>query len=153
VPDPPAAAKPKLSNPMVTPPRPQIAGKLRPRRDAEQTPDAPRYQLVEAPNSRSAYAMTTTELLISDGPDKAELLRSLASHRREISTRFCTSDGAFDVIVDQMDPSSANRKRLILEGHFCSGIYSGLCFAGTYDLDTKRGLLMMHIPADAAPAL
>src|SRR5262245_61586695 len=98
--------------------------------------------------------MATTELQVCDGPDRSELLRSLANPARQIAVQFRTSDGAFDAVIDQMGRCAlAGGNGLALEGHICSGIYSGLCFAGTYDLDTKTGLLAMHIPSDAAPAL
>ena len=97
--------------------------------------------------------MATTELEVSGGPDKADLLKSLANPGREISVPFRIGDGMFEAINDQMESFGTGGTEVTLEGHIHSGIYGGLCFSGTYDLDTRHGRFLMHIPPDAAPAL
>jgi hypothetical protein len=97
--------------------------------------------------------MGTTELRVFGGPDKAELLRSLANPGREVRVQFHASDGAFDAAIDRMEPSGTEGTELMVEGHIHSGIYDGLCFAGTYDLGNKKGVFTIHIPPEAAPAL
>jgi hypothetical protein len=78
--------------------------------------------------------MATTELHISDGPDRAELLKSLANLASEVSA----SEGAFDAVIDQMEPT-AKVPSWLWKGTSTQVFYGGLCFAGTCRLD-KRAL-------------
>jgi hypothetical protein len=81
--------------------------------------------------------MSTQELVVSNGPDKADLLRAVTNPHEHIHVSF---DTAADLVEAHIGQDGLN---FALRGHITSGIFRGAVFAGMYDCNSRTGRLVL----------
>lgn len=87
--------------------------------------------------------MQATKLEVSNGPDKADLLRAVANPDAHLHVWFDTPADALQAHIDSMEEMGADGVSFALRGHLASGNMRGAVFAGTYDCETRTGLLVL----------
>jgi hypothetical protein len=73
--------------------------------------------------------MTTNELEIRNGPDKADLLRAVANPDKHLHVMFETSAAAVEAHIDAMEELTTDGSTFQLRGHITSGNLRGAVFA------------------------
>jgi|RhiMetdeSRZDD1v2_1073273.scaffolds.fasta_scaffold1712042_2 hypothetical protein len=91
--------------------------------------------------------MSTYEMLVQDGPGKAELLRAADEHAPSI---FETDEGRLEVRVDAVNELGHGIADVAIQGDIVTGAHAGLGFIGTYDPNSHKGCLHLQSPDDCA---
>jgi hypothetical protein len=84
------------------------------------------------------------EIQVSDGPDKADLLRAVANPDKHLHVIFETADGPVEANLDVIDEGGADGLRFAVRGHLTSGNLKGARFAGEYDSASRSGRLRLR---------
>ena len=87
--------------------------------------------------------MSTNELEISNGPDKADLLRAVANADKHLHVMFETPADAVEAHIDAMEELTTDGSTFGLRGHLTSGNLRGAVFTGTYDVSSRSGRLIL----------
>jgi hypothetical protein len=87
--------------------------------------------------------MSTNELEIHNGPDKAELLRAVANPDKHLHVMFETPAEAVEAHIDIMEEITTDGSAFGLLGHFTSGNLRGAVFTGTYNVSSRSGRLVL----------
>jgi len=88
--------------------------------------------------------MTTNELEIRNGPDKADLLRAVANPDKHLHVMFHTASEALEAHIDAIDEEGLDGLRFALRGHLKSEHFRGAHFTGVYDAETRTGRLRLQ---------
>jgi hypothetical protein len=86
--------------------------------------------------------MSTHELAIRNGPDKAGLLRAVANPDKHLHVMFETPLEAVEAHIDAVEELSTDGSTFGVRGHLTSGNLRGAVFAGTYDVSSRSGRLV-----------
>ena len=84
------------------------------------------------------------EIQVSNGPDKADLLRAVTNPDRHLHVIFDTADGPVEAHVDAIEEGGEDGLRFAVRGHLTSGILRGAQFAGEYDSASRSGRLKLR---------
>lgn len=84
--------------------------------------------------------MERRPLRIINGPNKPELLYSLAYPQRRHHVHFETADDAFDAHIDEMEELEDGFS-FMLKGSLTSGLHKGTPFEAVYSVGTRSGEL------------
>lgn len=87
--------------------------------------------------------MAEVALEVVDGPDKPEMIWSLAYPDREQSVMFKTRAGSVEAIVTRMD-EMPDGFSFTLQGRIASGAHQGEPFTGTYSVERRAGRLLIN---------
>ena len=85
--------------------------------------------------------MSTYEVVVHDGPDKAELARAADTHAH---LPLHTDEGEFEVQVDAIEDLDQGIPDVAIRGHITSGTLKGRSFIGTYDPMSHKGSLHLE---------
>lgn len=80
---------------------------------------------------------------IIDGPDKPDLLRSLAHPGRQNCVTFKTDTASIEVVIERMDALD-NGLDYILHGKVAAGEHEGRSLEGTYSAGKRAGMLSVE---------
>jgi hypothetical protein len=84
----------------------------------------------------------STTLEITNGPSKADLLRSVTNVAKGLTTTFETDRGPIEAQIESLD-ESPNGVDFMLTGYATSPILSGIHFRATYNIEEKAGRLRL----------
>ena len=84
------------------------------------------------------------EIQVSNGPDKADLLRAVTNPDRHLHVIFDTADGPVEAHVDAIEEGGEDGLRFAVRGHLTSGTLRGAQFAGEYDSASRSGRLKLR---------
>jgi hypothetical protein len=87
--------------------------------------------------------MQRSELEVSNGPAKADLLRAVTNPDDHLHVRFDTADDVVEAHIDKVEEIGADGVTFGLRGHMASGVLRGAVFAGTYDSSSRTGRLIL----------
>jgi hypothetical protein len=87
--------------------------------------------------------MSTNELEIRNGPDKADLLRAVTNAHKHLHVTFETRDDAVEAHIDAIEELTTDGSAFALRGHLTSGNLRGVVFTGTYDVSSRSGQLVL----------
>ena len=87
--------------------------------------------------------MAHNEIAIRNGPDKADLLRAVANPDKHLHVMFETPADAVEAHIDAIQELSTDGTTFGLRGHLTSGNLRGAVFAGTYDVSSRSGRLIL----------
>ena len=87
--------------------------------------------------------MPASKLEVRDGPGKADLLRAVANPGAHLHVSFDTPVDAVEAQIDSIQEVGVDGVSFALRGHLASGNLRGAVFAGTYDCETRTGLLVL----------
>jgi hypothetical protein len=87
--------------------------------------------------------MSTNELEVRSGPDKADLLRAVATPEKHLHVSFDTEVDSVEADIDGIEEIGGDGFTFGLRGHLTSGNLRGALFAGTYNSGTRRGRLIL----------
>ena len=88
--------------------------------------------------------MSKHEIPVSDGPDKAELLRAVANPKSHLRVMFRTPTEVVEAHVDFFEEITQDGVTFGLKGHLASGNLRGARFAGIYDIENRSGKLLLR---------
>jgi hypothetical protein len=86
------------------------------------------------------------EIHVSDGPDKADLLRAVTNPDQHIHVVFQTADGPVEAHVDAIEEGGEDGLTFGVRGHLTSGNLRGAEFARKYDSASRSGRLRLRRP-------
>jgi len=87
--------------------------------------------------------MSTKKLPISNGPDKADLLRAVANPDKHLHMTFDTPVDPVEVHIDVIEELGNGGTTFDVRGHISSGNLRGAICAGTYDVSSRTGRLVL----------
>jgi hypothetical protein len=87
--------------------------------------------------------MPSNELDVSNGPDKADLLRAVTNPDQHLHVRFETADGPVEAHIDAIEEGGDDGLTFSLRGHLTSGNLRGAVFSGLYDSTNRTGRLVL----------
>jgi len=88
--------------------------------------------------------MSASEIIVSNGPGKDDLLRAAASSDKHQHVIFHTRSEAIEAHIDTIDEEGLDGLRFALSGHLRSENFRGAHFAGVYDAETRTGRLRLQ---------
>ena len=88
--------------------------------------------------------MTNYDLSVHNGPDKADLLRAVVNPDSHLHVSFAIEGDAVEAHIDKIDEIGQDGLTFGLEGHLTSGIHKGTPFAGTYNVESRTGRLILR---------
>lgn len=88
--------------------------------------------------------MSTSEIIVSNGPGKDDLLRAVANPGTHLHVMFHTASEALEAHIDAIDEEGLDGLRFALRGHLRSEHFRGAHFTGVYDAETRTGRLMLQ---------
>jgi hypothetical protein len=88
--------------------------------------------------------MSDNVIMVSDGPDKADLLRAVASTDDHLEVIFHTPGEPLQAHIDAIDEEGLDGLRFALRGHLKSANFRGAYFTGVYDVETRTGRLRLQ---------
>jgi hypothetical protein len=88
--------------------------------------------------------MNTSELHVSNGPDKSDLLRAVTNPDEHLHVPFDTAQGLVEAHIDAIEESGIDGLAFALRGHLTSGNLRGAVFSGIYDTSTRSGRLVLQ---------
>jgi hypothetical protein len=83
--------------------------------------------------------MTTNELEVRNGPDKADLLRAVANPNKHLHVMFDTSTDPVEAHIDAIEEMGSDGMTFGLRGHLTSGNFRGVVFGGIYRRKSRDG--------------
>jgi hypothetical protein len=87
--------------------------------------------------------MVSNELVVSNGPDKAELLRAVTNPGQHLHVSFNTPMDMVEAHIDSIEEIGNDGVTFGLRGHLTSGNLRGAVFAGAYDTASRSGRLLL----------
>ena len=87
--------------------------------------------------------MASNDLSVSNGPDKADLLRAVANPDAHLHVAFDTADGLVEAHIDAIEEGGNDGLTFSLRGHLTSGNLRGALFSGLYDSASRTGRLVL----------
>lgn len=81
---------------------------------------------------------------VSNGPDKAGLLRAVTNPDEHLHVVFGTTAGLVETHIDVIEETGTDGVQFALRGHVASGELRGADFAGLYDSETRTGRLHLR---------
>jgi hypothetical protein len=81
--------------------------------------------LPEGATLRKGMAMSTNDLEVSNGPDKAGLLRAVTNPDQHLHVSFDTAAGAVEAHIDAIEEGGDDGLTFALRGHLTSGNVRG----------------------------
>ena len=88
--------------------------------------------------------MSSNEILVSDGPDKADLLRAVANPDEHLHVTFRTPTEMVEAHVDVIEEITQDGMTFGLRGHLASGSLNGARFAAIYEVGSRSGKLVLR---------
>jgi hypothetical protein len=88
--------------------------------------------------------MTRNLMEVHNGPDKSDLLRAVTNPDKHIHVSFDTRDEPIQAHIDVVEEVGVEGIGFALRGHLTSGHLRGANFAGTYDVSTRTGRLLVE---------
>jgi hypothetical protein len=88
--------------------------------------------------------MSSKEILVSDGPDKADLLRAVANPYEHLHVTFRTPTEMVEAHVDMIEEISQDGMTFGLRGHLTYGSLNGARFAAIYEVGSRSGKLVLR---------
>jgi hypothetical protein len=89
-------------------------------------------------------AMSTNDLEVSNGPDKAGLLRAVTNPDQHLHVSFDTAAGLVEAHIDAIEEGGDDGLTFALRGHLTSGNVRGAIFSGLYDSARRTGRLTLR---------
>jgi len=87
--------------------------------------------------------MTTHELEVCNGPDKAGLLRAVTNSDEHLHVSFETAGDLVEAHIDAIEGLRSDGMVFGLHGHLTTGELRGVGFIGTYDCGLRVGRLLL----------
>jgi hypothetical protein len=87
--------------------------------------------------------MTSNNLDVRNGPDKADLLRAVANPDQHLHVAFDTPEGLVEAHIDAVEEGGDDGLTFSLRGHLTSGNLRGALFSGVYDGTSGTGRLLL----------
>jgi hypothetical protein len=87
--------------------------------------------------------MSTNELEVRNGPDKADLLRAMANPQQHLQVSFDTEVDPVEAHINAIEEIGGDGLTFGLRGHLTSGNLRGAMFAGTYNSGTRKGRIIL----------
>ena len=87
--------------------------------------------------------MPANKLEVCNGPAKAGLLRAVTNPDAHLHVSFDTPVDAVEAHIDAVEETGGSGTTFALRGHLTSGNLRGAVFAGTYDCETRTGVLVL----------
>jgi hypothetical protein len=87
--------------------------------------------------------MSTSEIEISQGPDKADLLRAVTNPDKHLHVTFHTPVDPVEAHIDTVEEIGTDGFTFGLRGHLASGNLRGAAFTAIYDSSNRRGRLVL----------
>ena len=88
--------------------------------------------------------MTNYDLSVHNGPDKADLLRAVVNPASHLHVSFAVYGDVVEAHIDKIEEIGQDGLTFGLKGHLTSGIHKGTPFAGTYNVETRKGGLNLR---------
>jgi hypothetical protein len=88
--------------------------------------------------------MSSNDLEVSNGPDKAVLLRAVSNPEKHLHVGFDTAAGPIEAHIDAIEEGGEDGLTFALRGHLTSGNVRGAIFSGTYDSASRTGRLTLR---------
>ena len=88
--------------------------------------------------------MSVSEIVVSDGPGKDDLLRAVANADKDLGVIFRTLGETIEARIDAIDEEGLDGLRFGLRGRLKSANLSGALFTGVYDTETRTGRLVLQ---------
>jgi len=88
-------------------------------------------------------AMAINELQVSNGPDKADLLRAVTNPAQHLHATFDTPTDPVEAHLDVIEEIGADGVTFGLRGHVASGNLRGAVFSCVYDSSSRTGKLVL----------
>ena len=88
--------------------------------------------------------MSSNELHVSDGPDKADLLRAVTNPEKHLHVMFHTATDPVEAHLDVIEEIASDGVTFGLRGHITSGNLRGALFSGVYDSSSRSGKLVLR---------
>ena len=88
--------------------------------------------------------MTTHELEVCNGPDKAGLLRAVTNSDEHLHVSFETAGDLVEAHIDAIEELRSDGMVFGLHGHLTTGELRGVGFIGTYDCGLRVGRLLLN---------
>jgi hypothetical protein len=85
--------------------------------------------------------MSTSLIPVTDGPDKADLLRAVANPYRNAT--FATRDDTIEAHIELIEEQGIDGVGFTVWGHLASSNLRGAFFTGTYNCETRTGRLAL----------
>lgn len=89
--------------------------------------------------------MPTNQLDISNGPDKADLLRAVSNPEQHLHVAFETALDPIEAHIDRLEEVGSDGLTFALKGHLTSGRLRGASFVAAYDCATRTGRLSLTL--------
>ena len=88
--------------------------------------------------------MSASEITVSGGPAKDDLLRAVASADKHLPVIFHTPGEAIEAQIDAIDEEGLDGLRFAVRGRLRSANFRGAYFTGVYDAETRTGRLRLQ---------
>jgi hypothetical protein len=88
--------------------------------------------------------MSANELEVTNGPDKADLLRAITNQEEHLHVAFDTPTDPVEAHIDAIEETGDDGMTFALRGHVTSGNLRGAVFAGVYDASSRTGRLVLR---------
>ena len=88
--------------------------------------------------------MSKHEIPVSNGPDKADLLRAVTNPDAHLHVTFRTPAEVVEAHVDFVEEIAEDGMTFGLKGHLASGNLRGARFAAIYEVATRSGKLVLR---------
>ena len=87
--------------------------------------------------------MATSQIPVTGGPDKADLLRAVANPDAHLHATFSTPDGLVEAHIDAIEERGIAGVDFTVWGHLASSHLRGAYFTGSYNCETRTGRLAL----------
>jgi hypothetical protein len=88
--------------------------------------------------------MSDNAILVTEGPDKADLLRAVSNPDDHLHVTFRTPTEVVEAHLDAMEEIAEDGTAFGLRGHLASGDHNGARFAGIYEIASRSGKLVLR---------
>jgi hypothetical protein len=87
--------------------------------------------------------MPTNKLEVRNGPSKADLLRAVTNPNEHLHVSFDTPVDALEAHLDAIEEIGADGVDFSIRGHVASGNLRGAVFAGSYNCESRTGVVVL----------
>jgi hypothetical protein len=87
--------------------------------------------------------MATSQIPLTGGPDKADLLRAVSNPGQHLHASFGTPDGLLEAHIDAIEERGSDGVDFTVWGHLASSNLRGAYFTGSYNCETRTGRLAL----------
>lgn len=88
--------------------------------------------------------MASSKVPVSNGPDKADLLRAVTNPDEHLHVMFDTAADPLEAHLDSIEEVGVDGVTFGLKGHVVSGNLRGAVFSGIYDSSARTGTLVFR---------